>query len=78
MSYRYGAPEPALTPLDLYAAGYGICRHIDGVNWCWVRANPYGSGTCYGAPQGSVADAVDDARWVITGRNVGQMTLVGG
>lgn len=81
---HYGPPRLDLTPLDLQLAGYTICA-APGGKWMHWRRNPYA-----GAPDGpgamtsywydTVAEVIDDARWLMTGRAGvprGQFVLVG-
>lgn len=74
---NYGALRPDLTPFDLQLAGYTL-RHCgaDGAGLCYWQPHPGGRGANYGICYLDAADAIADARWLMTGQR-GQMVLVG-
>lgn len=77
-AHPYGELRPDLTPVDLYAAGYVIRRHCDGVHWCHWCKNPYdpnGIGEVFGCVANTVEDAIADARRLIAARAQGQLLL---
>lgn len=72
---NYGPLRPDLTPFDLQLAGYMLRECGEGgAGFChWHRFDNKG-GQLYGICYLDAADAIRDARWLMTGQK-GQLTL---